>query len=59
MQKIAKTSRFGSMIPIGRDGYTREVTEASKQDIEQQQDMDESEFKGKGTGVVCFLWKDS
>jgi hypothetical protein len=59
VQKIAKTSRFGGMIPIGRDGYTREVTEASKQDIEQQQDMDESEFQGKGTGVVCFLWKDS
>jgi hypothetical protein len=37
--------------PIGREEYTREVTEASL--IDQDDDDDE-----KGTGVVCFLYKD-
>jgi hypothetical protein len=49
LQKEEK-SRFGRVYPIGRDDYTREVTEASKIDIEGDQ--------GKGTGVVCFLYKD-
>ena len=46
-----KHARFGRVYPIGRDDYTREVTEASKVDQDE-------EFKGKGTGVVCFLYKD-
>lgn len=41
---------FGRVYPIGRDDYTREVTEASKQDR-----VDGEE---KGTGVVCYLYKD-
>jgi hypothetical protein len=41
-----KHARFGRVYPIGRDDYTREVTEASKVDEE------------KGTGVICFLYKD-
>ncbi|CAL1703395.1 unnamed protein product [Somion occarium] len=45
-------ARFGRVYPIGREDYTREVTEAS------QVDLDEEEMKGKGTGVVCFLYKD-
>jgi hypothetical protein len=48
--KKEEKSRFGRVYPIGRDDYTREVTEASKIDIEGDQ--------GKGTGVVCFLYKD-
>ncbi|KAI0032336.1 hypothetical protein K488DRAFT_38545, partial [Vararia minispora EC-137] len=42
--------RFGEVLPIGRDDYTREVTEASK--------VDDEEGSGRGTGVVCFLYKD-
>lgn len=60
-EKVQRTRRFGSVIPIGREEYTREVTEASERDIEAPEGsgLDEDEFKGKGTGVVCFLWKDS
>lgn len=43
--------RFGTIIPIGRDDYTREVTEASKQD-------EPGDVEARGTGVVCFLYKD-
>jgi hypothetical protein len=46
-----KCARFGRVYPIGRDDYTREVTEASKVD---EDDNDEE----KGTGVICFLYKD-
>jgi len=52
--KLNKTRRFGSVLPIGRESYTREINEASEQDI----DEENQELKGKGTGVVCFLWKD-
>ncbi|EPT00109.1 hypothetical protein FOMPIDRAFT_1016647 [Fomitopsis schrenkii] len=44
-------ARFGRVYPIGRDDYTREVTEASQ--VEQ-----EGRPAGHGTGVVCFLYKD-
>jgi hypothetical protein len=47
----AQRSRFGTVIPIGRDDYTREVTEASKQD-------EPGDDGARGTGVVCFLYKD-
>ncbi|KAG9318228.1 thioredoxin-like protein [Chiua virens] len=50
-QKIIKRARFGRVYPIGRDDYTREVTEASK--INEEDDQDE-----RGTGVICFLYKD-
>ncbi|KAI6097921.1 thioredoxin-like protein [Pisolithus croceorrhizus] len=46
-----KRARFGRVYPIGRDDYTREVTEASRVD-------EEGDDKGRGTGVVCFLYKD-
>ena len=46
-----KRARFGRVYPIGREDYTREVTEASK--ISEDGDEDE-----KGTGVICFLYKD-
>ena len=51
MQRIAN-ARFGRVYPIGRDDYTREVTEASKVD------SGDPDMEGKGTGVVCFLYKD-
>src|SRR6266702_2109644 len=47
----AQRRRFGSVIPRGRDDYTREVTEASKQD-------EPGDDEARGTGVICFLYKD-
>ena len=44
-------ARFGRVYPIGRDDYTREVTEAS-------QVAQDGKPEGHGTGVVCFLYKD-
>ncbi|PCH38588.1 thioredoxin-like protein [Wolfiporia cocos MD-104 SS10] len=44
-------ARFGRVYPIGRDDYTREVTEASKVNPD-------GNPEGHGTGVVCFLYKD-
>lgn len=43
-------ARFGRVYPIGRDDYTREVTEASKVTVPGD--------PGKGTGVVCLLYRD-
>jgi hypothetical protein len=51
MKKEQVLARFGSVQPIGRDGYSREVTDASK--------VDEDDVEGRGTGVVCFLYKDA
>lgn len=48
--KRAASSRFGRVYPIGREDYTREVTEESKVTVPGD--------TGKGTGVVCFLYKD-
>ena len=50
-QKAVKRARFGRVYPIGREDYTREVTEASR--VSEEDDEDE-----KGTGVICFLYKD-
>jgi len=44
-------ARFGRVYPIGRDDYTREVTDASKVN-------ELGSEKEQGTGVVCFLYKD-
>lgn len=49
MRREQRRARFGEVYPIGRDDYTREVTEASNIDEDEQE---------KGTGVVCFLYKD-
>ncbi|PWZ01399.1 thioredoxin-like protein [Testicularia cyperi] len=67
-----KRARFGRVYPITRPDYTREVTEASKfdpdadpeEDEQQQQHTTATSSGGpdakprKGTGVVCFLYKD-
>ncbi|KIK99752.1 hypothetical protein PAXRUDRAFT_822436 [Paxillus rubicundulus Ve08.2h10] len=50
-RKEAKRARFGRVYPIGREDYTREVTDASKVNDEDDED-------DKGTGVICFLYKD-
>jgi len=46
-----RRARFGRVYPIGKEDYTREVTEASNLDEDGDND-------GKGTGVICFLYKD-
>lgn len=47
-----QSAKFGRVYPIGREDYTREVTDASKVD------SGEADSEGRGTGVVCFLYKD-
>lgn len=81
LERERKLGRFGRVYPISRPDYTREVTDASKQDPEADARGDEEEDeeddgkyetgagsgaagknpqnKRKGTGVVCFLYKDS
>lgn len=65
MKKEEKNGRFGSMEPLAREDFVKEVTEGSKADpdgeqIEDQDDDDEeSSPRLKGTGVVVFLFKDS
>jgi len=53
MVREDRDARFGRVYPISREDYTREVTEASK-----EQENDDA-FEGEGTGVVCFLYKSS
>lgn len=50
-RRYQRDARFGEVLPISREDYTREVTDASKVDAED----DDNE---RGTGVVCFLYKD-
>lgn len=56
LKKEERKGRFGSVLPIGRDDYNREVTEASKVDDRDEDEDDDDEIKG--TGVVCFLYKE-
>ncbi|KAI0044833.1 thioredoxin-like protein [Auriscalpium vulgare] len=51
MKAEEKRGRFGTVLPISREDYTREVTEASSAN---EPGVD----KELGTGVVCFLYKD-
>lgn len=50
-RKDQDRARFGRVYPIGREDYTREVTDASR--IDEEDDDNE-----RGTGVVCLLYKD-
>ncbi|KAF8894756.1 thioredoxin-like protein [Infundibulicybe gibba] len=50
-RKMDKKACFGRVYPIGREDYTREVTEASTID-------EDDDDKERGTGVICFLYKD-
>ena len=51
LKQEERRARFGRVYPIGREEYTKEVTEASNID-------EEDDKAGKGTGVICFLYKD-
>lgn len=50
--------RFGEVYPIGRDDYTREVTEGSKAAESDEEEKEEGDG-WHGTGVVCFLYQPS
>lgn len=57
MRKENKAARrFGEVYPIGRDDYTREVTEASR--AAESDEEEKAEGDGwHGTGVICFLYQ--
>ncbi|ORY22584.1 thioredoxin-like protein [Naematelia encephala] len=71
MRKEEKLGRFGSVLPLGREDFVREVTEGSKEKVEGELEDDEEEEdeddegipqkprRLRGTGVVVFLYKDS
>ncbi|KAG8719793.1 hypothetical protein FRC08_001980 [Ceratobasidium sp. 394] len=52
LRREERKGRFGEILPIGRDDYKREVTEASIVDEEGK------EGSGRGQPVVCYLYKD-
>ncbi|KAL9937179.1 hypothetical protein V8E36_003588 [Tilletia maclaganii] len=67
MRVKEKRAQFGRIYPISRVDYTREVTEASKEDPDRPQGSDTgdarpaengAEGEKKGTAVVCYLYKD-
>ncbi|CAD6915590.1 unnamed protein product [Tilletia controversa] len=66
MRTKERRARFGRVFPISRVDYTREVTEAWKEDPDRPQGSDTgdrsdgagSKSESKGTAVVCFLYKD-
>lgn len=69
MKSAEKRGRFGSMEPLAREDFVREVTEGSKaalpgEEVPESDSEDEDEGKGskrgpRGTGVVVFLFQDS
>jgi hypothetical protein len=53
------TRRFGEVYPIGREDYTREVTEGSKaEESDEDSKVNEEGETWRGTGVICFLYQD-
>jgi hypothetical protein len=73
MRREEKRGRFGSMEPLAREDFVKEVTEGSKLNAEGLKEDDEvvgsddDDDTGagaqsdpfKGTGVIVFLYKDS
>ena len=53
-----RSRRFGSIIPIGRAEYTREVTEASEQPEPDEEEKDTTDDALKGTPVICLLYQE-
>lgn len=60
MKKEARaTRRFADVLPIGRDDYTREVTDASKaEESDEEAKVNEEGDTWRGTAVVCFLYQE-
>ena len=70
LKALEKKGRFGSMEPLAREDFVKEVTEGSKMNaegiIEPEEELGSDEEENpaqssrfKGTGVVVFLYKDS
>ncbi|GMK55802.1 hypothetical protein CspeluHIS016_0208580 [Cutaneotrichosporon spelunceum] len=64
MQQAEKRGRFGSMEPLAREDFVREVTEGSKavppgEEEGGEGSDDEGTLKRRGTGVVVYLFQDS
>ena len=70
IKSLEKKGRFGSMEPLAREDFVKEVTEGSKMNAEgiiepeEEPGSDEEEnaaraSRFRGTGVVVFLYKDS
>ncbi|BEJ15874.1 hypothetical protein CspHIS471_0504790 [Cutaneotrichosporon sp. HIS471] len=62
MHRAEKLGRFGSMEPLAREDFVREVTDGSKAvppGEEVDDSDDEAPKKSRGTGVVVFLFQDS
>ena len=69
MKKEEKKGRYGSMEPLSREDFVKEVTEGSricpstglpeKEEEIGSDDEDDTSTGLKGTGVVVFLYKDS
>lgn len=74
MKQEERKGLYGSMEPLSREDFVREVTEGSKKRLDgegmepegEEEDEDEDgdgvksrEKSLKGTGVVVFLFKDS
>ena len=65
MKVAQRRGRYGTVEPVGREDFVREVTEGSKVplDGDDVRDKDEEEREGngrlRGTGVVVFLYSDS
>ncbi|TXT13598.1 hypothetical protein VHUM_00965 [Vanrija humicola] len=63
MRAEEKRGRFGSLEPLAREDFVREVTEGSKLNADGKVEPEEApgsdDDKLKGTGVVVFLFKDS
>lgn len=72
VRREEKKGRYGSMEPLSREDFVKEVTEGSRingdtglPEVEEDDDDNHEEGGGavrrglKGTGVVVFLYKDS
>lgn len=57
MRAESKKGRFGSLKPIGRSDWEREVTRGSTEN-ESPEDEGKEDGEQVGTGVVAFLYKD-
>ncbi|WVO15391.1 hypothetical protein L204_103049 [Cryptococcus depauperatus] len=64
VKRNEKKGKFGSVEPLAREDFVREVTEGSKVDldsgkVEADEEDEDKPARLKGTGVVVFLFKDS
>ena len=69
MRTEEKKGRWGSLMPLGREDFVKEVTEGSKmgpdgvlepdpEDDDEEEARAEGSKRMRGTGIVVFLFKD-